>query len=93
MPLNPDQEKAAAEQYLQKLSTDADARQRFADTNSSDPEAVAAEVGSTLGMDVHASNVPGMAAHLAANHPEALAALGAAHPALGSLIYGDEAAG
>jgi hypothetical protein len=86
MPLTPDQEPGAAKQYLDHLNANADARQRFADIDPDDHEAIAAEISSTIGMDVHPSNLPGMAQHLHENHPDLVAQVAAAAPAMGPVV-------
>lgn len=90
MPLTPDQEPGAAKQYLDHLSANADARDRFAQIASGDHEAIAAEISNSIGMDVHPSNLPGMAQHLNDNHPEAVAQLASANPSMGEILMNDE---
>ncbi|MGZ3496294.1 MAG: hypothetical protein ACXWNK_06635 [Vulcanimicrobiaceae bacterium] len=86
MPLTPDQEPGAAKQYLDHLSANADARDRFAQITPGDHEAIAAEVSKAIGMDVHPSNLPGMAQHLNDNHAELVDQVASALPTMGPVL-------
>ena len=86
MPLNPDQIAQCASTYIQKLSTDAEARAGLHAVQGA--AAVAAHVSQVTGMSVGADDVQPLADHLNANHSDKIEQLASIDPAVGVIVDG-----
>lgn len=85
MAIEPHEEPAVGEHFLEILSRDAEARRRYIEAGD-DEDAVANLISEHTGKDVEASNLAGMAKHLSTNKAEQCAALADAYPAMNLIV-------
>ncbi len=89
MAIQPHEEPAVGEQFLEILSRDADVRRRYIDAGD-DEDAVASLIAEQTGKDVEASNLTGIANHISVNRSEDCAKLTDAYPAMNLILAATE---
>jgi len=87
MAIEPHEEPAVGEHFLEILARDAEARRRYIEAGD-DEDAVADLIAEHTGKDVEASNLAGIARHLTANKAKECADLANAYPAMNYVVAG-----